>query len=97
MFSTPAARRASAPQFVAVTLLASSITALVILRQTGTMPGWLVPFFAPSAIGFMLVGGAHGGGPNWLLVTAGALANGIAWGLLIALLTGVYRAVARPR
>ena len=41
--------------------------------------GWL---FAPAAIGEVLVGGVHGGAPEWLRLFAMCLSNAAGWGAL---------------
>ena len=95
MSTTPAAGRAAAALFATVTLLVATVTAALITRPPGAIPGWGEALLAPGAVGFMLTGGVHSGLPDWIGTTAWSLTNGVAWALLVTLVAGVYRAVAR--
>ena len=60
---------------------ASVIHAVQPWQGAGSVP-WYEPLLLPGVIGFMLVGGVHGGAPPWLMVLAYGVANAGAWGLL---------------
>ena len=56
--------------------------AALIVQSPDPLTGLLRYLFAPGVLGYLLVGGIHGGASETTLKGAYVLANGLAWGCL---------------
>jgi hypothetical protein len=73
-------------------------TFMTVASPSGSGPSdWYWPLLVPSVVGFMLVGGVHGGASDTTVTIAMAIANGVIWALLVlGLLWGWHRVTRRP-
>jgi hypothetical protein len=75
----------------------ASATALAQLSAPSHLPLWAVALVGPGVIGELLVGGVHGGAPEWLRAGAWSVANGAFWAAAFKGLSVIARRVGRLR